>query len=302
MTNLEVNIHGLTLKNPIMTASGTFGNGYEYSDFFDVSCLGGIILKATTAEKRDGNPYPRMAETANGMINAVGLQNKGVDFFETDIYPKVKDFNTNVIANVAGSSIESYVEVARRMNRLEHIAAIELNISCPNVKQGGMSFGTKPESAREITSAVREVYDKTLIVKLTPNVTSVVDIAEAVVEGGADAVSLVNTFMGMAIDVETRKPVISTITGGVSGPAIKPIALRMVWQVAKAVKVPVIGIGGISTAEDVVEFLLAGATAVEIGTANFINPRATVDALEGLRKYMADHKINDVKELIGGLL
>ena len=302
MTNLEVNIHGLTLKNPIMTASGTFGNGYEYSDFFDVSCLGGIILKATTAEKRDGNPYPRMAETANGMINAVGLQNKGVDFFETDIYPKVKDFNTNVIANVAGSSIESYVEVARRMNRLEHIAAIELNISCPNVKQGGMSFGTKPESAREITSAVREVYDKTLIVKLTPNVTSVVDIAEAVIEGGADAVSLVNTFMGMAIDVETRKPVISTITGGVSGPAIKPIALRMVWQVAKAVKVPVIGIGGISTAEDVVEFLLAGATAVEIGTANFINPRATVDALEGLRKYMADHKINDVKELIGGLL
>lgn len=302
MTNLEVNIHGLTLKNPIMTASGTFGNGYEYSDFFDVSCLGGIILKATTAEKRDGNPYPRMAETANGMINAVGLQNKGVDFFETDIYPKVKDFNTNVIANVAGSSIESYVEVARRMNGLEHIAAIELNISCPNVKQGGMSFGTKPESAREITSAVREVYDKTLIVKLTPNVTSVVDIAEAVIEGGADAVSLVNTFMGMAIDVETRKPVISTITGGVSGPAIKPIALRMVWQVAKAVKVPVIGIGGISTAEDVVEFLLAGATAVEIGTANFINPRATVDALEGLRKYMADHKINDVKELIGGLL
>ncbi|MBR0122794.1 MAG: dihydroorotate dehydrogenase [Bacteroidales bacterium] len=302
MTNLEVNIHGLTLKNPIMTASGTFGNGYEYSDFFDVSCLGGIILKATTAEKRDGNPYPRMAETASGMINAVGLQNKGVEFFETDIYPKVKDFNTNVIANVAGSSIESYVEVARRMNRLEHIAAIELNISCPNVKQGGMSFGTKPESAREITSVVREVYDKTLIVKLTPNVTSVVDIAEAVIEGGADAVSLVNTFMGMAIDVETRKPVISTITGGVSGPAIKPIALRMVWQVAKAVKVPVIGIGGISTAEDVVEFLLAGATAVEIGTANFINPRATVDALEGLRKYMADHKINDVKELIGGLL
>lgn len=302
MTNLEVNIHGLTLKNPIMTASGTFGNGYEYSDFFDVSCLGGIILKATTAEKRDGNPYPRMAETASGMINAVGLQNKGVDFFETDIYPKVKDFNTNVIANVAGSSIESYVEVARRMNRLEHIAAIELNISCPNVKQGGMSFGTKPESAREITYAVREVYDKTLIVKLTPNVTSVVDIAEAVIEGGADAVSLVNTFMGMAIDVETRKPVISTITGGVSGPAIKPIALRMVWQVAKAVKVPVIGIGGISTAEDVVEFLLAGATAVEIGTANFVNPRATVDALEGLRKYMADHKINDVKELIGGLL
>ena len=302
MTNLEVNIHGLTLKNPIMTASGTFGNGYEYSDFFDVSCLGGIILKATTAEKRDGNPYPRMAETASGMINAVGLQNKGVDFFETDIYPKVKDFNTNVIANVAGSSIESYVEVTRRMNRLEHIAAIELNISCPNVKQGGMSFGTKPESAREITSAVREVYDKTLIVKLTPNVTSVVDIAEAVIEGGADAVSLVNTFMGMAIDVETRKPVISTITGGVSGPAIKPIALRMVWQVAKAVKVPVIGIGGISTAEDVVEFLLAGATAVEIGTANFVNPRATVDALEGLRQEMADHKINDVKELIGGLL
>lgn len=302
MTNLEVNIHGLTLKNPIMTASGTFGNGYEYSDFFDVSCLGGIILKATTAEKREGNPYPRMAETASGMINAVGLQNKGVDFFETDIYPKVKDFNTNVIANVAGSSIESYVEVARRMNRLDHIAAIELNISCPNVKHGGMSFGTKPESAREITYAVREVYDKTLIVKLTPNVTSVVDIAEAVIEGGADAVSLVNTFMGMAIDVETRKPVISTITGGLSGPAIKPIALRMVWQVAKAVKVPVIGIGGISTAEDVVEFLLAGATAVEIGTANFINPCATVDALEGLRKYMADHKINDVKELIGGLL
>lgn len=285
-----------------MTASGTFGNGYEYSDFIDVSSLGGIILKATTAENRDGNSYPRMAETPHGMLNAVGLQNKGVDYFISDIYPKVKSFNTNVIANVAGSSLETYLRVAEAMNTLERIDAIELNISCPNVKQGGMAFGTSPESAAEITAAVRKVYNKTLIVKLSPNVTSVVDIAKAVEGAGADAVSLINTFLGMAIDVEKRKPILSTITGGLSGPAVKPIAVRMVWQVANAVNIPVIGIGGISSANDVVEFLLAGATAVEIGTANFVNPKVTVEAIEGLKNYMINHDVKDVNELIGGLL
>lgn len=302
MVNLQVKIHNLTLKNPVMTASGTFGNGYEYSDFIDVSSLGGIILKATTAENRDGNNYPRMAETPHGMLNAVGLQNKGVDYFISDIYPKVRSFDTNVIANVAGSSIETYLRVAEAMNDLEDIDAIELNISCPNVKQGGMAFGTSPESAAEITAAVRKVYDKTLIVKLSPNVTSVVDIAKAVEGAGADAVSLINTLLGMAIDVEKRKPVLSTITGGLSGPAVKPIAVRMVWQVANAVKIPVIGIGGISSANDVVEFLLAGASAVEIGTANFVNPKVTVEAIEGLKNYMINHDVKDVNELIGGLL
>lgn len=302
MVNLQVKIHNLTLKNPVMTASGTFGNGYEYSDFIDVSSLGGIILKATTAENRDGNNYPRMAETPHGMLNAVGLQNKGVDYFISDIYPKVRSFDTNVIANVAGSSIETYLRVAEAMNDLEDIDAIELNISCPNVKQGGMAFGTSPESAAEITAAVRKVYDKTLIVKLSPNVTSVVDIAKAVEGAGADAVSLINTLLGMAIDVEKCKPVLSTITGGLSGPAVKPIAVRMVWQVANAVKIPVIGIGGISSANDVVEFLLAGASAVEIGTANFVNPKVTVEAIEGLKNYMINHDVKDVNELIGGLL
>lgn len=302
MVNLQVKIHNLTLKNPVMTASGTFGNGYEYSDFIDVSSLGGIILKATTAENRDGNNYPRMAETPHGMLNAVGLQNKGVDYFISDIYPKVRSFDTNVIANVAGSSIETYLRVAEAMNDLEDIDAIELNISCPNVKQGGMAFGTSPESAAEITAAVRKVYDKTLIVKLSPNVTSVVDIAKAVEGAGADAVSLINTLLGMAIDVEKRKPVLSTITGGLSGPAVKPIAVRMVWQVANSVKIPVIGIGGISSANDVVEFLLAGASAVEIGTANFVNPKVTVEAIEGLKNYMINHDVKDVNELIGGLL
>lgn len=302
MVNLQVKIHNLTLKNPVMTASGTFGNGYEYSDFIDVSSLGGIILKATTAENRDGNNYPRMAETPHGMLNAVGLQNKGVDYFISDIYPKVRSFDTNVIANVAGSSIETYLRVAEAMNDLEDIDAIELNISCPNVKQGGMAFGTSPESAAEITAAVRKVYDKTLIVKLSPNVTSVVDIAKAVEGAGADAVSLINTLLGMAIDVEKCKPVLSTITGGLSGPAVKPIAVRMVWQVANSVKIPVIGIGGISSANDVVEFLLAGASAVEIGTANFVNPKVTVEAIEGLKNYMINHDVKDVNELIGGLL
>ncbi len=245
--------------------------------------------------------YPRMAETACGMINAVGLQNKGVEYFVKEIYPRVKQIDTNIIANVAGSSIETYLRVAEVMNTLDHINAIELNISCPNVKQGGMAFGTSPISAAEVTSAVRKVYDKTLIVKLSPNVTDIVEIAKAVEGAGADAVSLVNTFLGMAINTETRKPIISTITGGLSGPAIKPIALRMVWQVTKAVKVPVIGIGGISTANDVVEFLLAGASAVEIGTANFVNPTATIDAVKGIENYMIKHNISSVQELIGGL-
>ena len=301
MVNLEIEIHRLKLKNPVLTASGTFGNGYEYNDFFDISQLGGIILKATTAESMEGNSYPRMAETPSGMINAVGLQNRGLKFFVSDIYPKIEHIKTNIIANVAGSTIESYIEVASEMDRLEHINAIELNISCPNVKRGGMSFGIDPQSTFEITSTIRKYYHKTLIVKLTPNVTNIVEIAKAAENGGADAISLINTFLSMAINIETRKPVVSTITGGLSGPAIKPIALRMVWQVSHAVKIPVIGIGGIVSANDIIEFLLAGATAVEIGTANFVNPCATIDALHGLEQYAINHNIQDIKELIGKL-
>jgi len=302
MVNLGVTIHKLNLKNPVLTASGTFGYGEEFDDFIDVNALGGIIVKATTSKHREGNPYPRMAETPMGMLNAVGLQNKGIDYFIENIYPKLLKYSNCIVANVSDSTVEGYVEVAEKMNGLEHISAIELNISCPNVKEGGMAFGTSCPSATAVTRAVREVYHKTLIVKLSPNVTSIVEIAQAVEAAGADAVSLINTLLGMAIDAEKRKPVLSTITGGLSGPAIKPVALRMVWQVAKAVKIPVIGIGGITTATDAIEFLLAGASAIQVGTANFVDPQATVKIIAGIGEYMQRHNIDDVNQLIGGLI
>lgn len=302
MAKLEVNLHRLKLSNPVLTASGTFGYGEEFDDFIDVNSLGGIIVKATTSGHREGNPYPRMAETPMGMLNAVGLQNKGVDYFVEHIYPKLLKYNNCVIANVSDSTVEGYVEVAEKLNSLDHISAIELNISCPNVKEGGMAFGTSCPSATAVTRAVREVYDKTLIVKLSPNVTSISEIALAVEAAGADAVSLINTLLGMAIDAERRKPVLSTVTGGLSGPAIKPVALRMVWQVAKAVKIPVVGIGGISSAADAIEFMLAGASAIQVGTANFVDPTVSVKIIEGIKDYLQRHKIDDVKDLIGGLV
>ena len=301
MVNLKVNIDRLQLKNPVLTASGTFGYGYEFEDFFNVSHLGGIIVKATTAELREGNPYPRMAETASGMLNAVGLQNKGINYFVENIYPKLKKIDTNVIANVSGSTVEACVEVAERMNELEDIAGIELNISCPNVKEGGMAFGTDSGASHKITSAVRKVYSKPLIVKLSPNVTNISEIAKSVEDAGANSVSLVNTFLAMAIDAETRKPILSTVTGGLSGPAIKPIALRMVWQVFKAVKIPIIGLGGIMNATDAIEFLLAGATAIQVGTANFINPRTAIEIVSGINDYCERQGVEDVGELVGGL-
>ncbi|MBN1925725.1 MAG: dihydroorotate dehydrogenase [Prolixibacteraceae bacterium] len=301
MANLSINIHKLELKNPVMTASGTFGNGTEFDDFFDVSQLGAILLKGTTLHNREGNEYPRMAETPSGMLNAVGLQNKGIDYFIRHIYPKVSEYKTNVIINVNGSTVEEYIELTEKVNQLDKIPAIELNISCPNVKEGGMAFGTNVKMAEKVTREVRKVYEKTLVVKLSPNVTDIAEIARAVEAQGADSVSLVNTFLGMAIDANTMKPVLSTITGGLSGPAIKPIALRMVWQVARAVKVPVIGIGGIMNATDAIEFILAGASAVQIGTANFINPNISVDIINGINDYMEKHKLKSINDLIGGL-
>lgn len=304
MVNLSVNLgNNLELNNPVMTASGTFGYGLEYDDFTDVDRLGGIIVKGTTLNLREGNAYPRLAETRQGMINAVGLQNKGVDHFCKNIYPQLLKYTkTKVIVNVSGSSIEDYVACAERVAALDHIPAIELNISCPNVKQGGMSFGTNPDMAGKVVEAVRKVYPKHLIVKLTPNVTSVVDIAKAAENAGADSVSLVNTFLSMAIDIKTRKPVLSTITGGMSGAAIKPIALRMVWQVANAVKIPVIGLGGISSAEDAIEFIIAGATAIEIGTANFINPNIGNEVVDGIAAYLQANNMKDISELRGSLI
>jgi dihydroorotate dehydrogenase (NAD+) catalytic subunit len=299
MVNLGINIGPLHFKNPVLTASGTFGYGSEFSDFFDINRLGGIILKGTTLEPREGNSYPRMAETASGMLNTVGLQNKGIDYFEQHIYPRVSAFDTNVIINVNGNYVEEYVALAERINNLEKIAAIELNISCPNVKMGGMAFGTNADSAREVTRAVRSVYDKTLIIKLSPNVTNIADFARIVEDEGADSVSLINTLLGMAIDVNNLKPSLSTITGGLSGPAIKPVALRMVWQVANAVKIPVIGIGGIMNASDAIEFLLAGASAVQVGTASFIDPQASIKILEGIEKFLIDKAFSDISELIG---
>lgn len=301
MPDLSINIGKLKLKNPVLTASGTFGYGEEFADFIDPGRLGGIVVKAVTGKNRDGNAYPRMAEVTGGMLNSVGLQNKGVDYFVKEIYPRIKDFNTNVIVNVSGSTIEEYMEVAEKINELPNIPAIELNISCPNVKQGGMAFGTVPSTAREVTNAVRKVFKKELIVKLSPNVTSIVEIAKAVMEGGADILSLINTILGMAIDIEKQRPVLSTVTGGLSGPAIKPIALRMVWQVHNAVKVPIIGIGGIMNATDAIEFMLAGASAIQVGTANFIDPGISVKIVNGIEAYLRLHKINSAQELVGAL-
>lgn len=301
MVDLSVEIGKLKLKNPIMTASGTFGYGEEFADFIDLNRLGGIIVKGTTLHHREGNPYPRMAETPSGMLNAVGLQNKGVDYFIEHIYPRIKDLDTRVIVNVSGSCIDDYVAVCEKLSPLDKVAAVEINISCPNVKQGGMGFGTTCSGAENVTSAVRKAYDGTMIVKLTPNVTDITEIARAVEAAGADAVSLTNTFLGMAIDVEKRKPMLSTITGGLSGPCIRPIAVRMVWQVANAVKVPVVGLGGIASGRDAIEFLLAGATAVQIGTANFVDPQVTVKAIDYIEDYLIRHQIANVRELIGGM-
>lgn len=301
MAELTTRIGDLILKNPVMTASGTFGYGVEYADLMDISRLGGIFVKGTTIEPREGNLYPRMAETPAGMLNAVGLQNKGADYFVNTIYPQIKDIDTHMIVNVSGSSIETYVDCAAKIAALENIRAIELNISCPNVKQGGMAFGVTCQGAAEVVRAVRKVYPKTLIVKLSPNVTDVTEIARAVEAEGADAVSLINTLMGMAIDAEKRKPVLSTITGGLSGPCVKPIALRMVWQTYKAVKIPIIGLGGISGWKDAVEFILAGASAIQIGTYNFVDPTVSIKTIEGLNDYCDRHGFTSVKELIGAL-
>ena len=301
MANLNVNIKSLQLANPVITASGTFGYGTEFADFIDLERLGGIIVKGTTLNRREGNPYPRMAETPSGMLNAVGLQNKGVDYFVQHIYPAIKHLRTNIIVNVSGSDIESYVRTAEIINELEEIPAIELNISCPNVKQGGMAFGVTAKGANEVTKAVREVYKKTLIVKLSPNVTDITEIARAVEDGGADSVSLINTLLGMAIDAERRRPMLSTITGGLSGPAVKPIALRMVWQVSKAVNIPIIGLGGIMNARDAIEFLLAGASAIQVGTANFIDPTVTIKIIEGINDYLERHHYQSISEIIGAL-
>ena len=301
MADLRVNIGRLSLKNPVMTASGTFGYGVEFADFIDLSRLGGIIVKGTTLKAREGNPYPRMAETPSGMLNAVGLQNKGVDYFVEHIYPEIKDIDTHIIVNVSGASLDDYAETARRLSPLEKIPAIELNISCPNVKEGGMAFGTSCRSAASVVKAVRAVYGGTLIVKLSPNVTDIAEIARAVEAEGADAVSLINTLLGMAVDAERRRPVLSTVTGGLSGACVKPVALRMVWQVFHAVKIPIVGLGGIMKATDAVEFLLAGARAVEIGTANFIDPQVSVKVIDGIAAYLDRQGCRSVEEIIGGL-
>lgn len=301
MVDLSVKIGNLKLKNPITTASGTFGYGEEFADFIDLSQLGAIIVKGTTLNHREGNPYPRMVETPSGMLNAVGLQNKGVDYFISNIYPRIKDIDTNIIVNVSGSSPEDYAAVCQKLNPLPGVAAVEINISCPNVKQGGMTFGTTVQGAKSAVSAARKAYDGTMIVKLTPNVTDITEIAKTAEDEGADAVSLVNTFLGMAINTETRKPYLSTITGGLSGACIRPIAVRMVWQACKAVNIPVIGLGGIMNGRDVIEFLLAGATAVEIGTANFVDPQVTVKAIDYVKNYMQRHGISSIKDIIGGM-
>lgn len=301
MADLRVNIGELALKNPVMTASGTFGYGLEFQDFIPLDGLGGIIVKGTTLNPREGNDYPRMAETASGMLNCVGLQNKGVDYFCEHIYPQIKDIGTNMIVNVSGSSPEDYAECAARIDALERIPAIELNISCPNVKDGGMAFGVTCQGASSVVRAVRERYHKTLIVKLSPNVTDITEIARAVEAEGADSVSLINTLMGMAIDIERRKPLLSINTGGLSGPAVKPVALRMVWQVAKAVSIPVVGLGGIMTAADAIEFLMAGATAIEIGTANFLDPAVTIKVRDGISDWLDAHGCQSVADIIGCL-
>ena len=291
----------LVLKNPVMTASGTFGYGLEYADLMDISRLGAIIVKGTTAEPRQGNPYPRMAETPAGMLNAVGLQNRGVDYFVDKIYPAIRSIDTAMIVNVGGSTVETYVECAEKIAALDDIPAIELNISCPNVKQGGMGFGLCAASAAEVVRAVRRIYPRTLIVKLSPNVTDITEIARAVEAEGADAISLINTLLGMAVDAERRKPILSTVTGGLSGPCVKPVALRMVWQTAKAVRIPVIGLGGIASWRDAVEFMLAGATAVQIGTSNFVDPTVSLKVIDGIAAYCKRHGFYHASELVGAL-
>lgn len=296
---MAVSIGDLRMKNPMLTASGTFGFGEEFADFIDLERLGGFIVKGTTLEPRQGNPYPRMAETPAGMLNAVGLQNKGVDHFIADTYPRLKDLKTNVLVNVSGARIEDYVAVAEKLAPLESIPAIEVNISCPNVKQGGMAFGTTCEGAAQVTAAMRKAWPRTLIVKLSPNVTSIADIARAVEAEGADSVSLINTIMGMAIDVERRRPCLSTVTGGLSGAAVRPVAVRMVWQTAKAVKIPVIGLGGISSGRDAIEFMLAGARAVQIGTANFIDPQVTVKAIDWMEDWCRRQGVRDINDIVG---
>ena len=301
MVNLNVNIGSLSLKNPVLTASGTFGYGIEFSDFIDLERLGGFIVKGTTLEPRQGNDYPRMAETPSGMLNAVGLQNKGVDYFIDHIYPDIRHLDSKIIVNVSGATPDDYAEVCRRIAERTSIEAVEINISCPNVKQGGMAFGTTTAGASQVTKAVRAAFPGMVIVKLSPNVTDVTEIARAVEAEGADAVSLINTLMGMAIDVERMRPCLSTVTGGLSGPAVRPVAVRMVWQTAKAVCIPVIGLGGIMTGRDALEFILAGATAVEIGTANFIDPAVTVKVIEYIEKFCDRHGVKDINELIGAI-
>lgn len=301
MADLSVNIGSLSLKNPVLTASGTFGYGREFSDFIDLARLGGYIIKGTTLNPREGNPYPRMAETPSGMLNAVGLQNKGVDYFIENIYPEIKHYDSRLIVNVSGASPDDYAEVCRRLDPLQGVAAVEINISCPNVKQGGMAFGTTCEGAAAVTRAVRKTFSRTVIVKLSPNVTDITEIARAAESEGADAVSLINTLMGMAIDVEKRRPCLSTVTGGLSGPAVRPVAVRMVWQTAKAVKIPVVGLGGIMNGRDALEFILAGATAIEVGTANFIDPAVTVKIVDEINDYCERHGVEKITDLIGAI-
>ncbi len=301
MVDLSVNIGDLQLKNPVLTASGTFGYGEEFADFIDLNRLGGFIVKGTTLNHREGNPYPRMVETPSGMLNAVGLQNKGVDYFIENIYPRLLQYDTVPIVNVSGASVDDYVKVCEKLMPLDGIKAVEINISCPNVKQGGMAFGTTCSGAQSVVDEVRKAWGKTMIVKLSPNVTDITEIARAVEDSGADAVSLTNTFLGMAIDVEKMRPYLSTITGGLSGACIRPIAVRMVWQVANAVKIPVVGLGGIMNGRDAVEFILAGATAVQIGTANFIDPAVTVKVVDYISDFLKRHNMSSVKELIGAM-
>lgn len=301
MVNLAVKIHDLELKNPVTTASGTFGFGEEFEEFIDLNKLGGIFVKGLTLKNREGNPYPRMAETPAGMLNAVGLQNKGIDYFINTIYPRIKKYDTQIIPNINGSTIEDYIEVAEKLNEIEGIKAIELNISCPNVKEGGMAFGISCPSAVAVTEAIRNVYKKTLIVKLSPNVTDITEIAKAVEGAGADSLSLINTLLGMAIDTKTRKPILSTITGGLSGPAVKPVAIRMVWQVFNAVKIPIVGMGGIMNTDDAIEFMLAGSSSIQVGTANFIDPQVSIKILEGIEAYCKKYQIADVNDLVGAM-
>ncbi|MBQ2046094.1 MAG: dihydroorotate dehydrogenase [Muribaculaceae bacterium] len=299
MVKLGVNIGGLNLKNPVLTASGTFGYGEEFADFIDLNRLGGFVIKGTTINHREGNPYPRMAETPSGMLNAVGLQNKGVDYFIDNIYPRIKDVDSNVIVNVSGATIDDYVAVCEKLTPLDKINAIEVNISCPNVKQGGMAFGTTADGAAQVARAVRKAFPKTVIIKLSPNVTDITEIARAVEAEGADAVSLINTLLGMAIDVERQRPYLSTITGGLSGPAVRPVAVRMVWQVAKAVNIPVVGLGGIMNGRDAIEFMLAGARAIQVGTANFVDPSVTMKIIDYMEDYCQRHGISDINDIVG---